>query len=54
MEYLRELSIEEVKAELSLFKGIGPKTVSSCSNYFKIRQYKNGIYSGVSIERLKV
>ncbi|KAL6541948.1 hypothetical protein OROGR_011434 [Orobanche gracilis] len=27
MEYLRELSIDEVKAELSLFKGIGPKTV---------------------------
>ncbi|KAH6801275.1 DNA glycosylase superfamily protein [Perilla frutescens var. hirtella] len=28
MEYLRELSVEEVKAELSLLKGIGPKTVS--------------------------
>ncbi|XP_047983813.1 putative late blight resistance protein homolog R1A-3 isoform X3 [Salvia hispanica] len=28
MEYLREMSIEEVKAELSLLKGIGPKTVS--------------------------
>ncbi|XP_051116914.1 putative DNA glycosylase At3g47830 [Andrographis paniculata] len=28
MEYLRELSIEEVKAELSLLKGIGPKTVA--------------------------
>ncbi|GFP79948.1 protein ros1 [Phtheirospermum japonicum] len=28
MEYLRELSIAEVKAELSLLKGIGPKTVS--------------------------
>lgn len=28
MEYLRELSIEEIKAELSHFKGIGPKTVS--------------------------
>ncbi|KAL7115186.1 hypothetical protein ACP275_04G169800 [Erythranthe tilingii] len=27
MEYLRESSIDEVKAELSLFKGIGPKTV---------------------------
>ncbi|KAL6579901.1 hypothetical protein OROMI_007925 [Orobanche minor] len=27
MEYLRELSIDEVKAELSLFKGVGPKTV---------------------------
>lgn len=30
MEYLRELSVEEVKAELSLLKGIGPKTVSFC------------------------
>ncbi|KAL8547420.1 hypothetical protein ACS0TY_006952 [Phlomoides rotata] len=28
MEYLRELSVEEVKAELSRLKGIGPKTVS--------------------------
>ncbi|KAL9170743.1 hypothetical protein ABFS82_04G166700 [Erythranthe guttata] len=28
MEYLRESSIDEVKAALSLFKGIGPKTVS--------------------------
>lgn len=27
MEYLRELSVEEVKAELYLLKGIGPKTV---------------------------
>ncbi|KZV31242.1 DNA glycosylase [Dorcoceras hygrometricum] len=28
MEYLRELPIEEIKAELSHFKGIGPKTNS--------------------------
>lgn len=28
LEYLRDLSVDEVKAELSLFKGIGPKTVS--------------------------
>ncbi|WCJ36030.1 DNA glycosylase superfamily protein [Euphorbia peplus] len=27
-EYLRQLSVDEVKAELSHFKGIGPKTVS--------------------------
>lgn len=27
LEYLRDLSVDEVKAELSLFKGIGPKTV---------------------------
>lgn len=27
LEYLRDLSIDEIKAELSLFKGIGPKTV---------------------------
>ncbi|KAG6432052.1 hypothetical protein SASPL_103625 [Salvia splendens] len=29
MEYLREMSIEEVKAELSLLKGIGPKTLEN-------------------------
>ncbi|KAF4390924.1 hypothetical protein G4B88_030602, partial [Cannabis sativa] len=28
LEYLRDFSVDEVKAELSLFKGIGPKTVS--------------------------
>ena len=28
LEYLRELSVDEVKKELSQFKGIGPKTVS--------------------------
>ncbi|CAL0306833.1 unnamed protein product [Lupinus luteus] len=28
LEYLRDLSIDEIKAELSLFKGIGPKTVA--------------------------
>ncbi|XP_020090094.1 putative DNA glycosylase At3g47830 isoform X2 [Ananas comosus] len=28
LEYLRSLSIDEVKAELSQFKGIGPKTVA--------------------------
>lgn len=27
LEYLRDFSVDEVKAELSLFKGIGPKTV---------------------------
>lgn len=31
MEYLRELSTEEIKAELSHFKGIGPKTVFQIS-----------------------
>lgn len=29
LEYLRDLSVDEVKTELSRFKGIGPKTVSS-------------------------
>lgn len=29
LEYLRALSVGEVKAELSRFKGIGPKTVPS-------------------------
>ncbi|KAK9995809.1 hypothetical protein SO802_020495 [Lithocarpus litseifolius] len=28
MEYLRDLSVDEIKAELSQFKGIGPKTVA--------------------------
>ncbi|KAE9602608.1 putative uracil-DNA glycosylase [Lupinus albus] len=28
LEYLRDMSIDEIKAELSLFKGIGPKTVA--------------------------
>lgn len=27
LEYLRDFSVDEVKAELSQFKGIGPKTV---------------------------
>ncbi|XP_040988016.1 putative DNA glycosylase At3g47830 isoform X2 [Juglans microcarpa x Juglans regia] len=27
LEYLRDLSVDEIKAELSQFKGIGPKTV---------------------------
>lgn len=27
LEYLRDLSVAQIKAELSLFKGIGPKTV---------------------------
>jgi endonuclease-3 len=31
LEYLRELSVDEVKRELSQFKGIGPKTVSCMS-----------------------
>lgn len=34
LEYLRSLSIDEVKAELSQFKGIGPKTVPYLPNYF--------------------
>ncbi|KAI3777589.1 hypothetical protein L1987_47389 [Smallanthus sonchifolius] len=32
LEYLRDLSIDEIKTELSQFKGIGPKTVSSHPN----------------------
>lgn len=28
LEYLRDLSVDEIKAELSHFKGIGPKTVN--------------------------
>ncbi|KAK7330449.1 hypothetical protein VNO77_24643 [Canavalia gladiata] len=37
LEYLRELSVDEIKAELSLFKGIGPKTVA-CVLMFNLQQ----------------
>ncbi|KAL2492844.1 putative DNA glycosylase [Abeliophyllum distichum] len=37
LEYLRDLSVEEIKAELSHFKGIGPKTVS-CVLMFHLQQ----------------
>ncbi|GMH16816.1 hypothetical protein Nepgr_018657 [Nepenthes gracilis] len=37
LEYLRDLSIEGVKAELSSFKGIGPKTVA-CVLMFHLQQ----------------
>ncbi|KAJ9163706.1 hypothetical protein P3X46_023345 [Hevea brasiliensis] len=36
LEYLRDLSVEEIKAELSHFKGIGPKTVS-CVLLFQLQ-----------------
>lgn len=32
LEYLRGMSVDEVKAELSQFKGIGPKTVTCFSS----------------------
>ncbi|KAA8542626.1 hypothetical protein F0562_023875 [Nyssa sinensis] len=37
LEYLRDLSVDEVKAELSHFKGIGPKTVA-CVLMFHLQQ----------------
>lgn len=37
LEYLRHLSIDEIKAELSCFKGIGPKTVA-CVLMFHLQQ----------------
>ncbi|XP_057421623.1 putative DNA glycosylase At3g47830 [Lotus japonicus] len=37
LEYLRDLSVDEIKAELSVFKGIGPKTVA-CVLMFNLRQ----------------
>ncbi|XP_020537413.1 putative DNA glycosylase At3g47830 isoform X1 [Jatropha curcas] len=37
LEYLRDLSVDEIKAELSNFKGIGPKTVS-CVLLFQLQQ----------------
>ncbi|PRQ59731.1 putative DNA glycosylase [Rosa chinensis] len=30
LEYLRDLSVDEIKVKLSHFKGIGPKTVNLC------------------------
>ncbi|KAL2321880.1 hypothetical protein Fmac_026259 [Flemingia macrophylla] len=37
LEYLRQMSVDQVKAELSLFKGIGPKTVA-CVLMFNLQQ----------------
>ncbi|PHT98528.1 putative DNA glycosylase [Capsicum chinense] len=37
LEYLRELSIEEIKRELSCFRGIGPKTVA-CVLMFQLQR----------------
>ncbi|KAL6175607.1 hypothetical protein ACLB2K_052246 [Fragaria x ananassa] len=37
LEYLRDLSVDEIKAELSHFKGIGPKTVA-CVLMFQLQQ----------------
>lgn len=36
LEYLRHLSVDEVKAELSQFKGIGPKTVIFLPTIFSL------------------
>ncbi|XP_074585548.1 putative DNA glycosylase At3g47830 [Curcuma longa] len=37
LEYLRSLSVDEIKAELSMFKGIGPKTVA-CVLMFQLQR----------------
>ncbi|XP_042409704.1 putative DNA glycosylase At3g47830 [Zingiber officinale] len=37
LEYLRSLSVDEIKAELSKFKGIGPKTVA-CVLMFQLQR----------------
>ncbi|PSR95853.1 DNA glycosylase [Actinidia chinensis var. chinensis] len=37
LEYLRDLSVDEIKAELSQFKGIGPKTVA-CVLMFQLQR----------------
>ncbi|CAO2818261.1 unnamed protein product [Amaranthus hypochondriacus] len=37
LEYLRDLSIDEIKSELSSFKGIGPKTIA-CVLMFHLQQ----------------
>lgn len=36
LEYLRSLSVDEIKAELSKFKGIGPKTVPFFAKSYSI------------------
>lgn len=36
LEYLRDLSVDEIKKELSQFKGIGPKTVFKLSTLFRL------------------
>lgn len=45
LEYLRGLSVDEIKAELSRFKGIGPKTVFPffCQSTFHIYKQKNNV-----------
>ncbi|MBA0862872.1 hypothetical protein Goshw_013857 [Gossypium schwendimanii] len=37
LEYLRDLSVDEIKSELSNFKGVGPKTVA-CVLMFNLQQ----------------
>ncbi|KAK2663838.1 hypothetical protein Ddye_002412 [Dipteronia dyeriana] len=37
LEYLRDLSVDEIKSELSRFKGIGPKTMA-CVLMFQLQQ----------------
>lgn len=41
LEYLRCLSIDEVKAELSQIKGIGPKSVNLSSSYLLLCPFTN-------------
>lgn len=41
LEYLRDLSVDEIKAELSQFKGIGPKTVII---FFMILLYTSSLH----------
>lgn len=36
LEYLRDLSVDEIKKELSQFKGIGPKTVFKLGTIFRL------------------
>jgi endonuclease-3 len=48
LEYLRELSVDEVKRELSQFKGIGPKTVSRTSFLlFSVFSKMSVLYKGL-------
>lgn len=50
LEYLRELSVDEIKAELSLFKGIGPKTVIFLSPYmFSVLLFRKDSFLSVPL-----
>ncbi|KAM3703826.1 hypothetical protein ACJW31_04G127700 [Castanea mollissima] len=44
LEYLRDLLVDEIKAELSQFKGIGPKTITKAIGWVPALANKNKTY----------